>query len=73
MRRSLACLVGVAFWAAAMGSAQAQESLEAKRDAKLASPWLKANGWLTDYTAAKDAAKKAGKPIFTYFTRSYSP
>lgn len=28
---------------------------------------VRANGWLTDYRQAKDAAAKTGKPIFLVF------
>ncbi len=31
----------------------------------------KAN-WIFDYEAARAEAKKSGKPIFAYFTRSYA-
>jgi len=51
----------------------AQDDLVAKRDAKLASPFLKNADWITDYDKAIAAARKTGKPIFGYFTRSYSP
>ena len=54
-------------------AAQAQETLEQKRDKKLQSAFLKKAGWITDYDAAMAEAKKSGKPIFAYFTRSYSP
>ena len=50
----------------------AQGDLIAKRDAKLQSPFLKNADWITDYDKALAAAKESGKPIFGYFTRSYS-
>ncbi|MBI2933371.1 MAG: hypothetical protein HYY16_17135 [Planctomycetes bacterium] len=53
-------------------AAQAQ-SLEEKRDKKLKSPFLGKAAWVTDYDQAREAAKKEGKLIFAYFTRSYSP
>jgi hypothetical protein len=59
---------------ALIGSAAfAQQSLEEKRDKKLASEFLKKAAWVTDYDKALEEAKKSGKPIFGYFTRSYSP
>ena len=51
----------------------AQADLIAKRDAKLASPFLSNADWIIDYDEAIAAAKKTGKPVFGYFTRSYSP
>ena len=52
---------------------QSQEELVKKRDAKLAEEWLKGGGWITDYDTVREEAKKSGKLIFAYFTRSYSP
>lgn len=48
------------------------DGLAEKRDAKLAEPWLKAAPWFTDYDKALEEAKKTGKPIFAFFTRSYA-
>jgi len=58
---------------AAIGSAAFGQSLEEKRDKKLASEFLKKAAWTTDYDKALEEAKKTGKPIFGYFSRSYSP
>lgn len=52
--------------------APTQEELIAKRDEKLKLPFLQKAPWLTDYDAARAAAKKTGKPIFVYFSRSYA-
>ncbi len=49
-----------------------QETLEQKRDKKLAKEFVKKAPWFTDYDLARAEAKKTGKPIFTYFTRSYA-
>jgi hypothetical protein len=49
-----------------------QEELVKKRDKKLAEEWVKNANWITDYTKAREEAKKAGKLIFAYFTRSYA-
>ena len=57
----------------AIGSSAFAQSLEEKRDKKLASEFLKKAAWTTDYDKAREEAKKTGKPIFGYFTRSYSP
>ena len=59
--------------AAALGSAAFGQSLEEKRDKKLASEFLKKAAWTTDYDKALENSKKSGKPIFGYFSRSYSP
>jgi hypothetical protein len=58
-------------WAEAGPSAQ--DGLEAKRDKKLQSPFLKSAPWITDFTKAREESKRTGKPIFGYFTRSYAP
>jgi len=58
---------------AAIGSAAFGQSLEEKRDKKLASEFLKKAAWTTDYDKALAESKKTGKPIFGYFSRSYSP
>lgn len=58
---------------AAIGSSAFGQSLEEKRDKKLASEFLKKASWITDYEKALAESKKAGKPIFGYFTRSYAP
>lgn len=49
-----------------------QDELIAERDKKLAKEFLKAGGWLTDYDKAREEAKKSGKLLFTYFSRSYA-
>ena len=51
----------------------AQADLIEKRDNKLASAFLKNGDWITDYDKALAASTESGKPIFGYFTRSYSP
>jgi hypothetical protein len=57
----------------AIASPAFAQSLEEKKTKKLASEFLKKAAWTTDYDKAREEAKKAGKPIFGYFTRSYSP
>ena len=58
---------------AAIASPAFGQSLEEKRDKKLASEFLKKSAWITDYDKAREEAKKSGKPMFGYFTRSYAP
>ena len=50
-----------------------QAELRAKYDKKLAKEFVSAGGWLFDYDEARAKAKKEGKLLFTYFSRSYSP
>lgn len=66
-------MVLAAALAVAMGSAAFGQSLEEKRDKKLASPFLKKAAWTTDYDKALEESKKTGQPIFGYFSRSYAP
>ena len=49
-----------------------QEQLKKQRDEKLALPVFKKAGWIFDYDQARAEAKKTGKPIFAYFSRSYA-
>ena len=72
MKRLISCVavLGAGLLLAVPASGQ---SMEEKRDKKLAEPWLKAAPWITDYDLARKTAKEQGKPIFAYFTRSYSP
>lgn len=37
---------------------------------KLAEPFVSKAAWTTDYDHARAEARKTGKPIFAYFTRS---
>lgn len=46
------------------------EELQQRLDLKLKSEFLTAAPWTTDYELALAEAKKTGKPIFAYFTRS---
>ena len=49
-----------------------QEELIKMRDEKLALPVFQKAHWTFDYDAARAEAKKSGKLIFTYFSRSYA-
>lgn len=56
-------------------SAQApksQEELVVERDKKLAKPVFQKASWIFDYDEAREEARKQGKLLFTYFSRSYS-
>ena len=47
--------------------------LEQKYQEKLKKAFLAAGPWRLDYDEARDEARKAGKHLFVYFTRSYAP
>jgi len=50
-----------------------QAELIARREAKLAEPFIQNADWVTDYDRALALAKQSGKPIFAYFSRSFEP
>jgi hypothetical protein len=52
--------------------AESQADLEVKYQEKLKKEFFKKGPWLLDYDEARAEAKKTGKPLFVYFTRSYS-
>lgn len=51
---------------------QDQETLKSNLKEKLAAGFLKKAPWVLDLDQAKAEAKKSGKLIFAYFTRSYA-
>lgn len=51
---------------------KSQEQLIELRKEKLAKEVFHKAPWQFDYDAARAEAKKTGKPIFAYFTRSYA-
>ena len=53
--------------------ASAQNELQQKYEKKIAQEWFTKGGWTDDYAAARDRAKKEGKVILAYFTRSFQP
>ncbi len=69
MKRPLMALAAVM---AIATPAFAQGDFEQKLKKKLDSAWIKDPKWITDYDEAKAEAKKTGKVIFAYFTRSYA-
>lgn len=56
----------------ALSSTAFAQSNEEKLEKKLQESWVVDGGWSTDYDQARESAKKSGKLIFAYFTRSYS-
>lgn len=66
-------LATLALSASLIGQQQtSQEELIKLSQAKLAKPVFKLAAWQTDYDAVRAEAKKSGKLIFAYFTRSYA-
>ena len=61
-----------ALLALAATAQQNQDALIQKRDAKLKAAFLGKAAWITDFDKARETAKKSGRPIFAYFTRSYA-
>jgi hypothetical protein len=49
-----------------------QARLKEQRTEKLAKPVFTKAPWVADYDKAREQAKKEGKVIFAYFTRSYA-
>ncbi len=74
MMLALACIVlaFVAATAVAQEKDAQQVKMEEQYAAKVAENWFKDNGFTDDYDVARQRAKETGKPIFTYFTRSYA-
>lgn len=64
-----------AVFAAAMGFSTLAhaDGLEEKLRSKLQEPFVGNVAWVTDYEEALRQAKKEGKLVFAYFTRSYYP
>lgn len=67
---SIAAAVFLAF--SSIASAQSNDDLKKRKEKELQEPFLKKAAWILDYDKALAAAKKSGKPIFAYFTRSYA-
>ena len=50
-----------------------QDQLKKLYNEKINEAWFTNGGWTADFAAAKARAKKEGKFLFAYFTRSHSP
>jgi hypothetical protein len=50
-----------------------QDELKKKKEEVLKDAFLKKAPWTLDYDKALAEAKKTGKPVFAYFSRSYAP
>lgn len=68
----LACIAPGAAFAQAKAPGQTQEDFKKLYEEKLKEPFFKKAAWITDYDKAREEAKKTGKPIFAYFSRSYA-
>ena len=78
MKRALASLLSALLLTALASPAlaqqkESQESLKKKYDEKVAEPWVKDPAWNLDYDKVREEAKKSGKGIVAYFTRSFAP
>ena len=71
--KQLPLTLGLLCLAASPLAAQGQDELQDKYDAKVSENWVAEGGWILDYDQALAQAKKEGKYVFAYFSRSYSP
>ena len=69
---AIAVLTGLCTALPAQNQPPSQEQLVKLRSEKLAKEVFTKANWITDYDKARAEAKKSGKLLFTYFTRSYS-
>jgi len=51
---------------------QTPEELTKRYEKMLESPWIAKGHWIVDYDEARARAKREGKLIFVYFSRSYA-
>lgn len=51
---------------------KSQDELAKMRDDKMAHAVFQKASWIFDYDKVREEAKRSGKPIFAYFTRSYA-
>jgi len=69
----LSSFAAILLVAPARSATPQQDALREKYEHKLALPFIRHGGWLTDYDQARAKAEEEGKLLFTYFSRSYSP
>jgi hypothetical protein len=50
-----------------------QDEYKQKLEDKLKKPVFQKAHWIFDYDEARNEARKSGKTIFAYFSRSYAP
>lgn len=63
----------IALIAASLPAQKSQAELKAQRVEKLALPVFEQAPWIGDYDRARAEAKKQGKLLLVYFTRSFEP
>ena len=76
MKSLMRCLAGSLALGLALApalEAQSQEQFKSRLEEKLSHKFIEYGGWMTDYDAARARAKKEGKVLFVYFSRSYAP
>ncbi len=54
-------------------TSEPQGSNQKKYEKALEADFISFGGWETDYDVARARAKKEGKLLFTFFSRSYAP
>ena len=72
MRTFLAALILAYLATPAHAQQFDQDQMKKNLEEKLAKSFVTAAPWILDFDEAKAAAKKSGKPLITYFTRSYA-
>lgn len=72
-RLTTVLVAALALSVTAQDPASGDAELRARLKKKLASEFLTKANWFTDFDRAKAEAKKTGKILFGYFTRSYLP
>ncbi len=50
-----------------------QQKLQRNFEKAMSADFIPHGGWVTDYDVARERAKKEGKLIFAFFSRSYAP
>lgn len=72
--RSMTAIAVLSALCAALPAQQgkSQEELKQQREEKMAKEVFTKADWTFDYDKAREQAKKSGKLIFAYFTRSYA-
>ena len=64
--------LAIALLAQGVDAQRDQDKMRANFAAMQEHDWYTGGGWTTSFDAAKIEAKKTGKPIFAYFTRTYA-
>ncbi|MCC6737526.1 MAG: hypothetical protein IT452_00655 [Planctomycetia bacterium] len=72
-RAVAAVLLALLAPAFALAGEPSQDELKKKKEEVLKDAFLKKAPWNLDYDKALAEAKKTGKPVFAYFSRSYAP